>query len=176
MFILFVLANPEVELRGIRSRNSNFSKFFATRPVDYNNPALAISSSEIDKKAYWDMNQERVTIDELYTYYVFNFKYVSYYYQKTNPKRPPLEREILGYSKKFNVISQGSSFAILKGNELYVEDENLGNEMEIITIILNKDNIYFGRTPVIAEEYVDLGSNTRKPLKIVVEKIAELKR
>jgi len=156
--------------------NSSFIKYFATLPIDYNNKVLIASAPDINEKAYWDIIKEKKTIDEVYTYYAFDFKYVSIQKQGLRGSGSVYESELYDSGKKFNILSNGSSHAILNGDELYIDEKNLKSKIDIATITIDGNSILYGINTISADDYINLNRNKREPIPIKVKKIEGLKR
>ena len=60
---------------------------------------------------------------------------------------------------------------------MYIGEDNLNEKIEILTLSLWGNTLYFGRNSDLKGiDYIDYGKSRRNSIPIILEKISELKR
>ena len=143
--------------------NSKFEKLFAIPPINYDNPTLIISLTNVDTKFKWEVIKDKRIINELYTFYVFD---MNWYYSGY--------KSGLGLDAIYLKKSQPSIF--LHDDELFISEDFLGEGFEVITISLLDDKLYFGRNIIKGTDYIDAEKTKRQTISIKTHSIVPLKK
>ncbi len=159
--------------------NSRFVKFFATLPINNNEEKLYVSSSDIETKAAWNIKKEEDLINDLYTYYELDLSYI----ESNNPTSKSMLEiydnavgRSVDYSTNFNVLRTVNNSVILDGDQIFIDQDFLSEEIEIFTISLSAEQLYYGSNMNKGENLIDIKKNKRKPFGLELQKIKELKR
>lgn len=142
--------------------NSKFEKYFAIPPINYQNNLLSVSISGNETKFKWNIEKDEVMIDELYTFYEFK---VDYDYSGSG----------IESGTHFNFLSAESTHFI-DDDLLYIDENNLSDEVEIFTISQYSDKLYFGRTSFKGTDLVNIEKSRRKSVSIELQKVDVLKK
>lgn len=146
-----------------------FSKYICTTPIKYDKGPLAliISSPNSTTKALWNIDISINEIEKTYTYNVFDFYLTSgsglAYAEMT------LEDGVIVN------FSNDSEFYLL-GNTLYVNEENLKNELNLGALFIYMDNVYYLITKIIPETYLNLDKKSMNVIDLEMEKMEMVKR
>lgn len=142
---------------------SKFTKYIAVLPIDYKEPLVNVSFKESSKKMQWEIKKDLKTIDQLYTFYDLNYKLL---YAST----------ALTTGQSFNLLL-GSSKSIFLGNSsLYIGEENLDEEFEILSIYLSTSKFYHGRLKSNGATYVNSSKGKRIIVQVDMTPVQEITR
>ena len=142
--------------------NSSFIKYFAIVPIDFNNTDLKISFDGLNSQFKWTIIKKHDSFNKIYTYFEFSNLW-----------------KIENFSRSFNEnywILKGSSTTYFTDRAVFIGEENLNEEFELISISLYSNNLYFSRTKYKGADYVDFDKNRRKKLSIKTSKLEELQK
>jgi len=141
--------------------HSKFIKYFATVPVQYNNnDELKISFEGLNSKFKWIIDVEHDLIDEKYSFFELS---TSWSYDNLNSN--------LGVN--FCKLNATSNIFYVNG-DVYINENNLDDEFEVISISLLSDKLYFSRLKFIGRDYIQLDKNKRKGILLKTIKIEDL--
>ena len=144
--------------------NSTINKYFATLPLNITNEKFTIFFTDYQQSFSWEINKTYKTLDKLYEFYEFN---IEYYYSEIKSKD----------GDNYNIlISKHPSSAYLIDDRLFVEAESIDEHLQINTLSLFQDKLYFGVTWMNASSYIDLTKNRKKSIILMTKVIEELKR
>ncbi len=141
-------------------------KYFAAVPIDFKNSTLEISFVGIENRFQWNIEKEEVKIDELFTYFEF-------YIDRSYPgfiSYGDVELEFMFLSDNPNSIYLGDS-------ELFIGELDLSKQFNILSLSLQGDELYFGKSENInGNEYLEKNMTRRKPIPISLKKIEGLEK
>ena len=142
--------------------NSVIQKLIATLPIDYqyNDLLLSINGSS-RKKANWKIDQD---VKRIYQKYIFNEFNVDFKYDGSESS----------YGTAFNVIISDVSVGSMDGDALYIDENYLDEEFEIMTIALYNDKLYYNRTTAKGNDLINHEKQRRLDLEIDLLKITSL--
>ncbi len=142
--------------------NSKIIKYFSTVPIDYNNHELKISFQGLNKKFKWTIEKQHNKFDDKYIFFELEN---TWYYDDFSSESG---------TNFYLVKSSGDIF--FTNDVVYIGENNLNEEFELISISLYSDKIYFAKTKIKGIDVVDLEKYRRKPILIKTAKIDELKK
>lgn len=144
--------------------HSEFVKYFAVTPIKYFNNKLELIIPGINEKLSWSITKDEKIIDEKYTYFEFNIDWSH-------------DGSVLNYADVFSILTTSYEAIFLGNNEMYIGEDNLNEKIEILTLSLWGNTLYFGRNSDLKGiDYIDYGKSRRNSIPIILEKISELKR
>lgn len=144
--------------------HSNFVKFFAVTPINYDNNKLEILIPGIDKILSWSILKDEKIIDEKYTYYEFDINW-------------SVGGTVLRYLDNFSILTNKHTSIFLGDNEMYIGENSLNEKFEVISLSFYGNAFYFGRnTDLKGIDYIDSEKGRRNPITILLEKIPDIKR
>ena len=142
--------------------NSTFIKYFAIVPINYDNNELKVSFEGLNSKFKWTIDKDYESIDKKYTFFELSTKW---YYGDYTPD----------VGNNFCILNAPANIYISNG-VIFIEDKNLNDEFEIISLSIYNDRLYFGRTKLKGIDYIELEKGRRKEILIKPTKIDELKK
>jgi len=140
---------------------SKFEKYFAVLPIDYNTKDLSISIEGLNTKFNWSIEKDHETINAEYVYYEISVEWV--YDNFTSVSQ-----------NNFTMLNNASSNIYLANNALFIGEENLNDEFEVIALTLYSEKLFFARVQIKGSEYIDKEKNRRRSVTIKTEKLDEL--
>lgn len=142
---------------------SFFTKYLAILPIDYQKNEIKLSFEGNNNIARWRIEKEEQLIDEKYIYFEFD---VDYYFNGASNIS----------DNQFHVLVCPPGVAFLDLDKLYIDENQLGERIQILTLSLRSDKLYYSRQYVEGNVLVDLEKNKRKTLQIDLEEIKDLKK
>lgn len=139
-------------------------KYFSIMPINYNNDKIEISFSNLDKTFKWEIIKDETIINKTYTFYEFQ----TYWEYSGFPSQ-------LG--DEYSLIKSKSSSVYLNNGDIYIDENNLTDNFEVLTLSLYNDNLYYGRINNIKGiDYLKKKKNKRERIVLNTEKISHLKK
>lgn len=157
------LERYNLKTNSILPPNSKIEKYFAVLPIDYNNEYLNISFEGFDTKIKYNVIKKEKSLNMKYTFYNF---LIDWYYSDTKYN--------MGHN--FCIVNNTTSNIYLLNNELFISEETIGQEYEVILFAIYYDKLYFGRQKIKGLDFLNKEKNTRKNIPIKADHIVEIKK
>lgn len=142
--------------------NSTIVKYFATAPIEYEDE-LKISIEGINNKYKWKVNLDYTSIANNYSFYECQLKW--YFDGSISPG-----------DQNFLVLNGSDGNIFLNEEEIFIEEQYLDEEFELITLSIYLDRLFFSRGTYTGRDLIDLQNNRRKILRIKASKLSQLKK
>ena len=139
--------------------NSEVEKLIAVLPINFNFPSLKLAITNNSEVMSWKIEKNEDSFDDNYSFYEL-----------------PLRSKI-AYDIGFTILIDDSENIFKDTNKIFIGQQNLNTNFELLTIAIGRNTLYFSRTADLkGADYIDDQKNRRKSIYFNVSKIEDVKR
>lgn len=144
--------------------DSKIHKLITTLPIEFKSNELIIALSGTNKQFKWEVVKDENTINDNYTFYEFSSIWNSFGY--------PLKNSI-----EFTIVKSKPSAVYVVESNIFINEDNLSEEFEIISLLLNSDKLYYGRNSNLkGADFLDIKKNKRNDIQLQAIIIDDVER
>jgi hypothetical protein len=138
-------------------------KYLATLPVESASETISILAMNSKKVLTWETEHDRQEISRVLKFYELEL-------EPTNLNLP------ISPDVTFNITNDGSSLTFTNQKNLFINDREVGQPVEVVSLSLSGNKLFFGRQKITPMTFLDLKKMKRSPILLVLTEIAGVKR